>query len=102
MYKYGRKKPVSKPGRKLIVYVVAAVLVFSFGKGLVKISQLLYRKHVEQHELNTVRDEKQQLETEVDRLTSDSTYIEEIARKEYGMIRDGEEVYRMALPDSTK
>lgn len=44
--------------------------------------------------------EKRSLEREIERLTSDTLYIEEIARKEYGMIKKGEEVYHISLPDS--
>ena len=47
-----------------------------------------------------VREEKELLEAEIGRLEADSLYIEEIARREYGMVREGEEAFRLTLPDS--
>lgn len=104
MHPYRRKRPRSprKPGRKLLLLLAGVLIVFSFGKGLVKIGKLMFRKQQEQGQFDQVRREKEQLDTEIARLESDSLYIEEIARKEYGMIRKGEEVYRMSLPDSAK
>lgn len=99
---YTRRRSPRKPGRRLIFLLVGLLLVFSFGKGLVKIGRLMYRNHVEQQKYDQVLREKEQLETEIERLNDDPLYIEEIARREYGMIREGEEVFRLSLPDSAK
>ena len=96
-----RSRSRLKPGRKIILLILAALFVFSFGKGFVQIVRLLVRQHTEEQRLEQVREEKEQLEAEIERLEADSLYIEEIARKEYGMVRDGEEVFRLTLPDST-
>lgn len=44
---------------------------------------------------------KTRMEIEIYRLLSDSLYIEEIARKEYGMVKRGEEVFSISPPDTT-
>jgi cell division protein FtsB len=97
-----RKRPGMKPGRKLIIIAAALFITISFGRGLVEIGRLWYRNHTEAGHRDDVLREKEQLETEVERLKNDSLYIEEIARKEYGMIREGEEVYHYSLPDSAE
>ena len=56
----------------------------------------------EQKALKESLERKETLEKERNRLLSDSTYIEEIARKEYGLIKKGEKVFQISLPDSEK
>ena len=41
-----------------------------------------------------LEEENRQLKEEVKRLQSDKRYIEEIARKELGMVKEGEIIYR--------
>ena len=48
-------------------------------------------KHREEKALNDAIKEKELLELEIEKLTEDSLYIEEIARKEYGMVKNGED-----------
>ena len=95
-----RSRTRPRPGRKIIILVLVLLLVFGFGKGLVRIGRLLVRKHIEEQRLEQVREEKELLEAEIGRLEADSLYIEEIARREYGMVREGEEAFRLTLPDS--
>ncbi len=45
---------------------------------------------------------REALKQEIERLMNDSTYIEEIARKKYGMIKEDEEAFLITLPDSAK
>ena len=54
----------------------------------------------EEKALNDDHQKKEALMKEIERLNTDSTYIEEIARKEYGMIKKGEKVFHITLPDS--
>jgi cell division protein FtsB len=51
-------------------------------------------------ELETVRDEVTRLEARVDSLASDSATLERLAREQYGLIKEGERLYRFAEPDT--
>lgn len=82
--------------------LVAALFTFTFGKGVLKIWRLSLIQREEQEVLDTAHSEKGVLEHEIERLKTDSTYIEEIARREYGMIKEGEEVFHITLPDTTR
>lgn len=90
-----------KPGRKLALIILGVILIAAFGKGLVRITRLLFIKHDRVEQRDEALRQKNYLETEIERLTSDSLYIEELARREYGMIKEGEEAYRLTLPDSS-
>ena len=52
-------------------------------------------------QLAQLRHEIDSLRAWTDSLQSDSTTIERIAREEYGMIREGETLYRFAQGDTT-
>lgn len=54
----------------------------------------------ERAELARLQREIDSLRAWVDSLESDSATIERIAREEFGMIREGETLYRFAEPDS--
>ncbi len=82
--------------------LVSALVTFTFGKGVLKIWRLTLIQREEQAVLDTACSEKETFEHEIERLKTDSTYIEEIARREYGMIKEGEEVFHITLPDTTR
>ena len=99
-----KRKQKQNPLRYIIAAVVLAVFVYvSFGasKSVYKIWRLSRIKSAEEKTLKSAQGEKKQLELEIERLKSDSLYIEEIAREEYGMIKEGEEVFQITLPDSS-
>lgn len=98
-----KRTPRKKPGHILIL----AILTIAIGYGLVRsggsvvtIWQLSRDRREEIRLLREEEERKQTLEHEIISLESDSSYIEDIARREYGMIKDGEEVYR--LPSAPK
>ena len=96
-----RKK--RNPGRYFLVFI-AAILLFgtvNSGRSLLRIVQLTRMKKAEREALGTAVAKRDSLRGEIVRLTSDTLYIEEIARRDYGMIRPGEEVYNITLPDTT-
>ena len=98
-----KRKIKRKPGWYVITTIILIVVFFAsinFSKGIYKVWRLSRIKHKEERALNNAIKEKELLESEIERLTTDSLYIEEIARKEYGMIKNGEEVFRITLPDS--
>jgi len=49
-----------------------------------------------------MEEENQRLKEEVRRLQYEKRYIEEIARKELGMVKEGEIIYQFDLPSSNK
>lgn len=53
-----------------------------------------------QSELDSLRQESARLSARIDSLQSDSFLLERLAREEFGMIRDGDLLYRFVEPDS--
>jgi cell division protein FtsB len=49
-----------------------------------------------------LEEENQKLKEEVKRLRTDKRYIEEIARKELGMVKEGEIIYQFDTPSKGK
>ncbi|MFC1650229.1 septum formation initiator family protein [Candidatus Latescibacterota bacterium] len=97
-------KKKHKPARLFFAAVIILIVLyvsFGFSKGLYKIWRLSRIKSSEEKILESATEEKKQLELEIEKLKNDSLYIEEIAREEYGMIKDGEEVFQITLPDSS-
>jgi len=52
-------------------------------------------------ELEAVRVELSELEQKADSLATDSSALERLAREQYGLIREGERLYRFVEPDTT-
>lgn len=99
-----KRKIKRKPGWYVITTIILVIVLFAainFSKGIYKIWRLSRIKYKEEKALNDAVNEKGLLEREIEKLKTDSLYIEEIARKEYGMIKNGEEVFHITLPDST-
>jgi cell division protein FtsB len=51
-------------------------------------------------QLEALRTDVTTLQARVDSLATDSATLERVARENYGMIRDGERLYRFVEPDS--
>jgi cell division protein FtsB len=98
-----RKKRRS-PARVIFVLVLAIVFLglVNSGRSLLKIRELTRLKQEEARTLQENVKKRTELQKEVYRLRNDSLYIEEIARREYGMLKAGEEPLLISLPDTTK
>jgi len=93
--------------RRILILILISLLIFGsltfFGeKGIFHLFGL-------QKELARIKDknpkleeENQKLKEEVKRLQSDRRYIEEIARKELGMVKEGEIIYQFDTPSKGK
>jgi len=85
----------------LLLCLVAAWLAFG-DRGLI----YLYKKDKERQayveKIRALKEANQKLMDEVNRLRNDKDYIEETARKELGMVRDGEVIYRFAKDKDNK
>jgi cell division protein FtsB len=57
---------------------------------------------VQQRELEALRLEVDSLRAWVDSLQSDSATLERLARERFGMVREGEILYRLAEPRATR
>jgi cell division protein FtsB len=76
---------------------------FAFGKrGLI----YLYKKDKERQayleKIEELKKANQKLMEEIDRLRNDKDYIEETARRELDMVRDGEVIYRFSREKEDK
>ena len=67
-------------------------------RGLLKIRELQAQRDALQAQIDSLQLRKAELEAEKRRLLTDTAYIERIARKELGMARPGEKVYRFVEP----
>jgi cell division protein FtsB len=89
-----------KPLRRLLPWLlagVAALLLYqamSGPRGLLKISDLRDQQQGILREIDSLEARKQELIAEKARLLTDTNYLEKLARKELGMARPGEKVYR--------
>ena len=100
-----RRKPRKRPGWYfvfILLLVIGSYGFFRTGKGLIKVWRLSRLKRIEERALKKDLERREALKNEIGRLKSDSTYIEEIARGEYGMKKKDEEVFQISLPDSNE
>lgn len=86
--------------RRLILPVVAGIVLYYavYGGEYSAFDLRAFRTDVEEarEELERVREETERLEARADSLASDDLALERVARERFGMIRDGEILYRFA------
>jgi cell division protein FtsB/cell division protein DivIC len=93
--------------RRILILIIIPLLILGsltfFGeKGIFNLLRL-QKEVVRIKEKNLkLEEENQKLKEEVKRLQSDKRYIEEIARKELGMVKEGEIIYRFDTPSKGK
>ena len=79
---------------------IAAVLIVAAGlgaygvRGLLKVSEMRREMDTMERDLVTLRARTDELTKTVERLRSDPTYIEKLAREELGYVREGETVLK--------
>jgi cell division protein FtsB len=102
-----QQKQKPKPNQKLspvqegrvmkivVALLVIAVLWIFFAPGAGIITLLTKRSELTALEQDKVRIEQhiQTLQEDIDRLNNDLSYLEEIARKEHGLLKKNEKVY---------
>ena len=86
----------------LVLFLMLGLFTFFGDKGVFHLLRL-------QSELNRIKTankgveaENQKLREEVRRLQNEKRYIEEIARKELGMVKEGEIIYQFDPPKNDK
>jgi cell division protein FtsL len=82
----------------LVPLLIFGTLTFFGEKGILHLLRL--QKEVAQIKDRNIKleEENQKLREEVKRLQRDKRYIEEIARKELGMVKEGEIIYQFDTP----
>jgi len=93
--------------RRILILMIISLLILGsltfFGeKGIFNLLRL--RKEVVRIKEKNLQleEENQKLKEEVKRLHNDKRYIEEIARKELGMVKEGEIIYRFDTSSKRK
>jgi cell division protein FtsB len=91
--------PLKGYNRRVLVTILLLVLVMIFftffgNKGLLQVYRL--RRELKEIEgINTeLRQENDKLRAEIDNLRTNKKYIEELARRELGLVKKGEIVYQ--------
>ena len=86
-----------KIGRYLVVFLLLMALLITFGnRGLVD-NYLMSRRLAQlKSQSNEMTSENNELKNKILLLRSDLTYLEAVARKELGMVKKGDIVYRLA------
>ena len=80
----------------LFVGILALLIVFLFGDhGMYELYSLKNERKLIQREINELREEKINLESEKLKLETDYKYIEELAREKYRMAKKGEKVFKV-------
>ena len=85
----------------LVVGSLILLIIFFFGDhGLYQLYQLRSEKAKIQSTISSLRNKKQLLEQEKNKLSSDPKYIEQLARERYRMAKKGEKVFKVIEKDS--
>ena len=78
----------------LSLFLILGLLTFFGDKGILHLLRLRKEMSRIQEDNRKIEAENRNLREEVKRLQNEKRYIEEIARKELGMVKEGEVIYR--------
>lgn len=101
------KTAVAKKKIKWLRYVLlglgglAVYHILTGPSGAVNLLRLQRENEKKVHELDSLVARKLALEVEKVRLEKDSAYLERVARKELGMAKPGEKVFRFMKPEAS-
>ena len=101
--KVKKRKLRKKPGWYLVVLIIAVIGLYGFmksGQSVYKLWRLSRMKRTEEKALEDALRRIEYLEKEVERLTNDLSYLEKIAREDYGMVKKDEKGFRISQPDT--
>jgi cell division protein FtsB len=97
-----------KPLRRILLWSIPVLaLVFLFEvltgpRGVLKITDLRAQKAQILRDIDSLEMRRQELLIEKKRLLTDTAYLEKLARKELGMAKPGEKVYRFVDPETSQ
>jgi len=93
--------------KRILILILFLFLIFGFftffgDKGIIHLLRV-QKEWVRIKEANVkIEEENRKLREEVKRLQFEKRYIEEIARKELGMVKEGEVIYQFDYPEEKK
>ena len=89
----------------MILYLIVLLFIVSYAvfgkKGILQRVELEMENKELQRKLKDEQDKNLMLQKEIDELKSSDKKVEKVAREKYGMLKDGEEIYKVQV-DSTK
>lgn len=85
--------------RKIILYLVCAAILIFYVPGFIKIQELKSKNKYLNSRIVEVKKENLNLKKEVEKLKSDSVYLESVARDKMGVVKKGEVVYHIVGED---
>ena len=82
--------------RILLLVLAVGILWFLFapGRGFVHYHRLQGQIEALSRDNKSLEERNAELKMEIDRLQNDDAYLEKLARKKYGMLKENETVYR--------
>jgi cell division protein FtsB len=86
----------------LFLFLVLGLLTFFGDKGIFHLFRLQKELARIKEASRTIEEENRKLKEEVRRLQNEKRYIEDIARKELGMMKEGEILYQFDPPKNDK
>jgi cell division protein FtsB len=91
--------------RKIFVYLLVLVAILSYAvfgkKGVLQRVELEMENRELKEKLKSEQDKSILLQKEIEDLKTSDKKIEKVAREKYGMVKEGEEIYKVVV-DSTK
>lgn len=92
---------IRKVAAGLVLLAAGYFLAFGGEYTFLDLWRLDQAQVTETAELERIRQEVAELEQKADSLATDSAALERLAREQYGLIREGERLYRFVEPDTT-
>lgn len=84
----------------LLVTFGLAWLIFSPGSGLLRILSQREELQALQAERDHLVQENNHLQAEIDKMKSNPAHLEEVARRDFGLLKSNERVYDFSRPES--
>ena len=88
----------------LLAVLAAGILWFLFapGSGVLRYHRLQKQIETLSQENKSLQEHNAVLRKEIDRLQHDETYLEQMARQKYGLLKENETVYEFTPPQKKK
>ncbi len=99
--KISKSKSILAPHKQLfkgVVYLIffSLAIIFIFGDhGLLKLYKIKDERRVIQKKIAELREEKEKLKSQKNKIENDLGYIEKIAREKYKMVKPGEKIFKV-------